>query len=335
MIKECFSFYRNTHNSLRITRILKCLGTLGFEHYQEKLVRFFLHETLVEKTLPNVKKSVLDYFMFAVLDKSQRQDLVRFAFKHFRPRKDFVWGPKKILLAEITNKTGIATENESEAFEKNKSLEEESSRMEEGGMMPTSTNSVEDSVGDRITSKVILSDPSKNESIASEMSTTSDKEHRSQEEGEDTGKDGIGQKRAENKSTESVEKITFDGEPIRKQKTGEIQSTPTNNPAEDAREDGEQKVKSSLEQCCPVRSNSAVQHDQEDSAVKMLDVSDEQSDPKEQIQAMEITESDMTVEQTSSGSDAISQDENEDHQVDSEIAQGDEMNGYVKQVTQV
>ncbi|XP_065098106.1 opioid growth factor receptor-like protein 1 [Paramisgurnus dabryanus] len=97
--KERFdNLNRNTHNNLWITRILKCLGALGYEHFQEKLVRFFLQETLVENRLPNLKQSVLDYFIFAVLDKSQRQDLIRFAFCHYQPQKDFVWGPKKILL---------------------------------------------------------------------------------------------------------------------------------------------------------------------------------------------------------------------------------------------
>ncbi|KAL1265671.1 hypothetical protein QQF64_003698 [Cirrhinus molitorella] len=88
---------RYSHNNLRITRILKCLGTLGLEHYQAPLVKFFLHETLVVGHLQSLKQSVLDYFMFAVLDKSERRELVRFAFKHFKPQEQFVWGPKKIL----------------------------------------------------------------------------------------------------------------------------------------------------------------------------------------------------------------------------------------------
>ncbi|XP_048028580.1 opioid growth factor receptor 2 [Megalobrama amblycephala] len=83
---------RYSHNNLRITRILKCLGTLGLKHYQAPLVRFFLHETLVNGQLQHVKQSVLDYFMFAVLDKSERRELVRFAFEHFKPREQFVWG---------------------------------------------------------------------------------------------------------------------------------------------------------------------------------------------------------------------------------------------------
>lgn len=84
------------HNNLRITRILKSLGELGFEHYQAPLVRFFLEETLVKKTLSSVKRSVLDYFLFAVLDKEKRQDLVRFAYLHFEPKDKFVWCPRKI-----------------------------------------------------------------------------------------------------------------------------------------------------------------------------------------------------------------------------------------------
>ncbi|XP_036806502.1 opioid growth factor receptor isoform X2 [Oncorhynchus mykiss] len=87
---------RHTHNNLRITRILKCLGTLGFPHYQAPLVRFFLEETLVKGNLYNVKESVLNYFIFAVIDKQQRRELVKYAYKHYEPKHEFVWCPKKI-----------------------------------------------------------------------------------------------------------------------------------------------------------------------------------------------------------------------------------------------
>lgn len=59
-------------------------------------MRFFLEETLVKKTLSSVKRSVLDYFLFAVLDKQKRQDLVRYAYLHFEPKDKFVWCPRKI-----------------------------------------------------------------------------------------------------------------------------------------------------------------------------------------------------------------------------------------------
>ncbi|XP_071969714.1 opioid growth factor receptor-like protein 1 [Engystomops pustulosus] len=65
----------NSHNNLRITRILKCLGLMGFEHFQIPLVRFFLEETLLDKYLPNVKQSVLDHFIFTVKDKKELTEL--------------------------------------------------------------------------------------------------------------------------------------------------------------------------------------------------------------------------------------------------------------------
>ncbi|KAG9474540.1 hypothetical protein GDO78_004700 [Eleutherodactylus coqui] len=86
----------HSHNNLRITRILKCLGEMGYSHFQAPLVRFFLEETLSRDKLGNVKRSVLDYFMFAVKDKHERRKLVHFAWKNYKPNNHqdrFIWGP--------------------------------------------------------------------------------------------------------------------------------------------------------------------------------------------------------------------------------------------------
>lgn len=69
---------------------------MGFCHYQAPLVRFFLEETLVNGELQRVKQSVLDYFMFAVLNKPERKELVKFAFCNFKPKEKFVWCPRRI-----------------------------------------------------------------------------------------------------------------------------------------------------------------------------------------------------------------------------------------------
>ncbi|KAM6053897.1 opioid growth factor receptor isoform 2-T4 [Chlamydotis macqueenii] len=89
---------RFSHNNLRITRILKCLGEMGYEHYQVHLVKFFLTETLARETLPNVKRSALDYFLFTIRSKHKRRELVHYAWQHFKPRGSFVWGPHNKLM---------------------------------------------------------------------------------------------------------------------------------------------------------------------------------------------------------------------------------------------
>ncbi|XP_038659713.1 opioid growth factor receptor-like protein 1 [Scyliorhinus canicula] len=85
------------HNNLRITRILKCLGEMGFEHYQPPLVKFFLTETLLRNQLPNVKESVLDYFLYTIRSKCERRKLILFAQMHYKPTSEFVWGPPKAM----------------------------------------------------------------------------------------------------------------------------------------------------------------------------------------------------------------------------------------------
>lgn len=89
-------FGSRTHNNLRLTRILKCLGTLGYPNYQAPLVRFFLEMTLERGLLPNVKTSVLNYFVFAVRDKRQRRRLIKFAYSKYHNKEEFVWCPKNI-----------------------------------------------------------------------------------------------------------------------------------------------------------------------------------------------------------------------------------------------
>ncbi|MEJ1277274.1 hypothetical protein NN561_008187 [Cricetulus griseus] len=92
--QPCFhSLNSHRHNNLHITGILKLLGELGLEQYQAPLVRFFLEETLVQHQLPSVSQSVLDYFLLAVRCRHQCRELVYFAWEHFRPRCQFVWGP--------------------------------------------------------------------------------------------------------------------------------------------------------------------------------------------------------------------------------------------------
>ncbi|XP_006277629.1 opioid growth factor receptor-like protein 1 isoform X2 [Alligator mississippiensis] len=83
------------HNFLRITRILKSLGELGYESFKSPLVKFILHEALVEDTIPNIKQSALEYFVYTIRDRRERRKLLRFAQQHYAPSEHFIWGPPK------------------------------------------------------------------------------------------------------------------------------------------------------------------------------------------------------------------------------------------------
>ncbi|XP_009979905.1 PREDICTED: opioid growth factor receptor-like protein 1, partial [Tauraco erythrolophus] len=83
------------HNYLRITRILKSLGELGYESFKSPLVKFILYEALVEDTIPNIKQSALEYFVYTIRDRRERRKLLRFAQQHYTPSEHFIWGPPR------------------------------------------------------------------------------------------------------------------------------------------------------------------------------------------------------------------------------------------------
>jgi hypothetical protein len=76
------------HNYLRITRILKCLGEMGFEHYKVPFLRFMLQEAIVTKKLSRTLESCYNYWIGTVKDNQQRAELDR--YKHCCTR-DGAW----------------------------------------------------------------------------------------------------------------------------------------------------------------------------------------------------------------------------------------------------
>lgn len=86
-------FFRSQHNYLRITRILKSLGELGYESFKAPLVRLFLEESLYHSTLPNMQHSILEYFVYTIRLPATRRRLLRYARQHYRPAHAFLWGP--------------------------------------------------------------------------------------------------------------------------------------------------------------------------------------------------------------------------------------------------
>ena len=64
---------RSYHNYLRITRILKCLGELGYERIKVKFLEFVIEEALEKKTLKNCYKSCKDYWVETLRDDGERK----------------------------------------------------------------------------------------------------------------------------------------------------------------------------------------------------------------------------------------------------------------------
>uniref|UniRef100_A0A8C5P7D5 Opioid growth factor receptor (OGFr) conserved domain-containing protein n=1 Tax=Leptobrachium leishanense TaxID=445787 RepID=A0A8C5P7D5_9ANUR len=146
----------NPHNNLRITRILLSLGELGAEEYQAPLVRFFLKETLIKNKLPRMKKSAMNFFIPAVRDSQDRQDLLFFAWRYYFPKEEFVWGNHgelaqykakpvvaALLPAPLSEWTPVYSEKE------NKWLSEEQGEYGEDGLVPVEewTNSLTSNIG--------------------------------------------------------------------------------------------------------------------------------------------------------------------------------------------
>ncbi|CAM9583736.1 unnamed protein product [Bubo scandiacus] len=172
---------RFSHNNLRITRILKCLGEMGYEDYQVHLVKFFLTETLVKETLPNVRRSALDYFLFTIRSKQKRRELVHYAWQHFRPRGSFVWGPHDKLLKyrprsaksqlhqKAEDKQETLGKNCGDSVEKdqNQSLEEEQKAGDAADLQPKISECASEDVKEKISECVLKGGDGEEEKKAS------------------------------------------------------------------------------------------------------------------------------------------------------------------------
>ncbi|XP_071797949.1 uncharacterized protein [Asterias amurensis] len=62
---------RSSHNYLRITRMLKSLGELGFEHLKFPFLSFILCEVFLEQTLVNASESCRHYWIYLLRDEEE------------------------------------------------------------------------------------------------------------------------------------------------------------------------------------------------------------------------------------------------------------------------
>ncbi|KAJ8299427.1 hypothetical protein KUTeg_023487 [Tegillarca granosa] len=80
--KERFAHLnRSYHNYLRITRMLKSLGELGYEHLKRPFVEFVLEEALEKETLTNCVDSCYKYWLETIKDNKDRKNLKQYVQK--------------------------------------------------------------------------------------------------------------------------------------------------------------------------------------------------------------------------------------------------------------
>lgn len=71
----------SSHNYLRITRILKCLGIMGLEHLKLNFVKFMIEEVLKYKSLENATSSLLRYWIPTLRKQSELIEAERLVFE--------------------------------------------------------------------------------------------------------------------------------------------------------------------------------------------------------------------------------------------------------------
>eukprot|EP01007_Sphenomonas_quadrangularis_P000631 NODE_1481_length_858_cov_185.796044_g1227_i0.p1 GENE.NODE_1481_length_858_cov_185.796044_g1227_i0~~NODE_1481_length_858_cov_185.796044_g1227_i0.p1 ORF type:complete len:199 (+),score=28.11 NODE_1481_length_858_cov_185.796044_g1227_i0:28-624(+) len=87
---------RSSHNYLRITRILKCLGELAYEHYKLPFIMFVLREVYETKELARLESSALDFWAGTLRNDNERWAVEEYAMQHGRqpqpaPKKRWYW----------------------------------------------------------------------------------------------------------------------------------------------------------------------------------------------------------------------------------------------------
>jgi len=68
----------SSHNYLRITRILKCLGEMGLEHFKKHWLMFFIQEVYEHKELTNTASSLDRYWLGTLRDDKERAEVRAF-----------------------------------------------------------------------------------------------------------------------------------------------------------------------------------------------------------------------------------------------------------------
>jgi hypothetical protein len=78
--EERYKFLDNSsHNYLRITRILKCLGLTGLEHMKKQFIKHYLYEVLEEKHMQNVCESLFKFWLPTLRNETELEEMENYA----------------------------------------------------------------------------------------------------------------------------------------------------------------------------------------------------------------------------------------------------------------
>jgi len=72
------------HNYLRITRIMKCLGEIGLEHYKYQFVEFVMKEIIENNELTGCFDSCYHFWSATLRDPQQRKELENYIIKNMK-----------------------------------------------------------------------------------------------------------------------------------------------------------------------------------------------------------------------------------------------------------
>ncbi|CAF3675036.1 unnamed protein product [Rotaria socialis] len=84
----------SSHNYLRITRILKCLGEFDYEYLKFPFLAKILFESITENTLPNCLRSCRDYWIETLRSREERRTIRRYAKELLEYRNKGIRPPK-------------------------------------------------------------------------------------------------------------------------------------------------------------------------------------------------------------------------------------------------
>lgn len=78
----------SSHNWLRVTRILKSLGELGFEHYKLPWLLAICEEVFVTRALSACDRSFVNFWAWTLRKEEDQRQLQKEIAKHYRPAEN-------------------------------------------------------------------------------------------------------------------------------------------------------------------------------------------------------------------------------------------------------